>query len=286
MYRIPDRNLTNSKAFQGVTSFFISFLFRKSSSFSTFGVARSFIVIAALVLLCTSCVNTRSATYFNDMRDAVLPSDTPLPESIIQKNDILSISVSSLNPEATLVFNTPNNSSNSQAVGYLVAPDGFIQFPMLGNIKAEGLTKTQLKERITQSIIDKKLLLDPNVTIRFLNFRVTVLGEVGKPSVVTVPSEKISLLEALGMAGDMTLFAKRDNVLIIREESNQRKIKRINLNSQELFTSPYYYLQSNDIVYVEANKTKIASNSNSRQLLPIVLSGISLATIVLDRILR
>jgi polysaccharide export outer membrane protein len=113
-----------------------------------------------------------------------------------------------------------------------------------------------------------------------------VLGEVSKPTVVTVPSEKISLLEALGMAGDMTLFAKRDNVLIIREESNQKKIKRINLNSQELFSSPYYYLQSNDIVYVEANKSKIASQSNSRQLLPIVLSGISLATIVLDRVLR
>jgi len=287
MYSTPRKNLSepNSKAF-----FTENLSFRNPtravSSLFWFNFLQNIALSLSLLLTLSSCVNTRSATYFNDLRDATLPSNTPLPESIIQKNDILSISVSSLNPEATLVFNTPNNSANGQTFGYLVAADGFIQFPILGNIKAEGLTKAQLKDRITQSITDKKLLLDPNITIRFLNFRVTVLGEVNNPTVVPVPGEKISLLEALGLAGDMTLFAKRDNVLIIREESNQKIIKRIDLNSKELFTSPYYYLQSNDIVYVEPSKSKVASISNSRQLLPIVLSGISLATIVLDRVLR
>jgi polysaccharide export outer membrane protein len=243
-------------------------------------------IISFFVFGFTSCVSTRSATYFNDLGDSVIPSDLSVPESLIQKNDILSISVSSLNPEATLLFNTPNNSVNAQSSGYLVAADGTIQFPILGNIKAEGLNKTQLKDRLTQSILEKKLLLDPNVTIRFLNFRVTILGEVSKPTVVTVPSEKISLLEALGLAGDMTVFAKRHNVMVIRENNNQKIIKRINLNSTELFRSPYYYLQSNDIVYVEPNKSKVASASDTRQLLPIVLSGLSLAAIVMDRIVR
>jgi polysaccharide export outer membrane protein len=222
-----------------------------------------------------------------------------IPESIIQKNDILSIVVSDINPKAAEIFNpiSPNNNDPSATankdvpVGYLVDTDGDIQFPVLGNIKAQGLTKTQLKEKLIKTILDKKLLLDPIVSIRFLNFRVTVLGEVGRPTVIPIPNEKISLLEALGLAGDLTIYGNRNNVMVIREEitperKELRSITRINLNSSELFTSPYYYLQSNDIVYVEPNKAKVASTSRASQWLPVIFSGLSLAAIVADRLIN
>lgn len=239
----------------------------------------------------SSCGSTKKVIYFPDVKDGIIPANNPFPESIIQKNDILSINVSSLNPEASAIFNSPNSSGGTGAtggagapVGYLVNSEGNIQFPVIGSIKAEGLTKNQLKENLAKSLIDKKLLLDPIVTIRFVNFRVTVLGEVNNPTVVTVPNEKLSLLEALGLAGDLTIFAKRQNVMIIREEKDQKIIKRVNLNSDEIFSSPYYYLQSNDIVYVEPNKAKIASVSRGNQLVPIILSGLSLAIIAYQQL--
>lgn len=244
------------------------------------------------LLMCISCTNTKKATYFNGIKDGTISSNTPVPESLIQKNDILSITVSSLNPEASGVFNNTSggagdlNANGASASGYLVSADGSIQFPLLGNIKAEGLTKNQLKEKISSTILEKQLLVDPIVTIRFVNFRITVLGEVKYPSVLTIPSEKVSLLEAIGLAGDLTLYAKRENVLVIREEKEQKVIKRLNLNSTELLTSPYYYLKSNDIVYVEPNKARVATTNRSNQWLPIFFSGLSLAALLADRIIK
>lgn len=255
---------------------------------------RILVSLLLLVFLCTTaCVNTRTATYFNNVNDATLTSNTPIPESIIQKNDLLSISVSSLNLEATALFNTPNTSgvmtagaNPTMASGYLVSSDGNIQFPLLGNIKAAGLTKEQFKESLVKKLTEKQLLKDPIVSIRFLNFRVTVLGEVKNPAVVSVPNEKISLLEAIGLAGDLTIYAKRDNILVIREEDGNKIIKRLNLNSNELLSSPYYYLKSNDIVYIEPNKTRIATSGRGQTWIPIVVSALTLAIIVIDRASR
>lgn len=229
-----------------------------------------------------SCAGGKKAIYFNNIQDSVVQTSSVNLEAVIQKNDLLSVSVSSLNPEASKIFNTPNNIGN-QEFGYLVNSDGFIQFPVLGNIKAAGLTKKDLKETITQKLINQKLLLDPIVSVRYLNYRITVIGEVAKPTVINVPSEKISLLEALGFAGDLTLFAKRDNVMIIREEEDKKVIKRINLNSEELLNSPYYYLKSNDVVYVEPNKARVSSANEVRQWLPLGLSILSFATVILYR---
>ena len=243
----------------------------------------------------TSCINTRKAVYFNNIADSNIPATTKDMEPVIQHNDIIAIHVSSLNPEASLIFNTPKSTNNvsgrgatsvsGEANGYLVNPDGTIQFPVLGNLKAVGLTKSQLRTQIIQSLLDKKLLVDPIVDIRFVNFRVTVLGEVGRPAVVNVPNEKISILEAIGMAGDLTIYANRENVLLIREVDGNKEIKRLNLNSNEIFTSPYYYLRSNDIVYAEPNKTKVRGTSQSWQILPIVLASLSFLVIVADRLL-
>lgn len=247
---------------------------------------------AFIVLLFSafSCTNTKSATYFYGANDAKIRSASSIPESLIRKNDILSITITSLNPEAypiTTQEGVANPNVNGQPINtHLIDSDGSITLPLLGSIKAEGLTKTQLKEKIVNAFVEKELLKDPVVTIRYVNFRVTVLGEVNNPTVVPVPNEKISLLEAIGLAGDLTIFARRDNIMILREENDQKIIKRINLNSSELLTSPYYYLKSNDIVYVEPNKAKVATASRSVQWLPIILSGLTLIAIITDRVVN
>jgi len=242
--------------------------------------------VAVILFMMTSCVNTRNSRYFVDQNDAVLEATTTNPETVIVPSHLLGITVTSLNPTATAIFNTTPENSFQQGPGYLVNKEGNIQFPVLGNIKAQGLTGNQLREEIVKMLVDKKLLIDPIVNVRFLNFKVTVLGEVGRPTVIDVPNERISLLEALGLAGDITIYGKRDNVMVIREENSKKIIKRINLNTSELFKSPYYYLKANDIVYVEANQAKIASSTRTATLLPIILTALSFTAIVVDRLVR
>ncbi|HEY8959952.1 polysaccharide biosynthesis/export family protein [Chitinophaga sp.] len=240
-------------------------------------------------------MSTKNAVYFNDVRDTVLlPSDSSL-DPRIQKNDILQINVSSLNPEDVIIYNVSNMTSASGAGGanagagamlggFLVDEQGYIQYPILGSIKVTGLTKKALTVYLHDQLVERKLLVDPVVSIRFLNYRVTILGEVNKPTVVNVTNEKISVLEALGMAGDITVFGKRNNILLIREIDGQRIIRRIDLNDKRVLNSPYYFLQPNDILYVEPNKSKVATADRSRQVLPIILSSLSLLVIILDRL--
>lgn len=129
-------------------------------------------------------------------------------------------------------------------------------------------------------------MVNPIVDIRLLNFEVTVLGEVANPAVITVPSEKISLVKALGMAGDITIYGKKDNVLLIREENGVRKTRHINLNSSDFLNSEYYYLHPNDVVYVEPNKAKVAVSGRSQQVLPLVLTSVSILVFVLDKVIK
>ena len=253
-----------------------------------------YLFLLLLINVLSSCSSTKQATYFSNASDTTILTRLDEAETLIQKNDMLSVYISSLNPEASAVFNAPNSQAtttstttgSASAGGYLVNTDGNIQIPILGNIKAAGLTKKQLKADITNSIIDKKLLIDPIVTIRHLNYEVTVIGEVSRPTVINVPNEKISLLKALGIAGDITVFGKKDNVMLIREIEGKRKVKRIDLNSNNFLTSPYYYLQPNDIIYVEANKFKVINANRNQQLLPTILSGLSIIAIVITTLFR
>ena len=252
-------------------------------------------LLSIFLVMLSSCINTRKAKYFPDALDGTIATNTPIPEAVIQQNDILSITISSPNEEASAILNTEpargtegiaTSATLGGGAGYLVGVDGSVQLPLLGAIKAAGLTKEELQKNIINIILEKKLLLEPLVSIRFMNFRVTVLGEVNRPSVVSVPNEKISLLEAIGLAGDITIYGKKENVMVIREDGGRKTITRLNLNSNEIFTSPYYYLRSNDIVYVEPNKAKVASAGRSNQWLPILFSGLSLAAIVADRVIQ
>lgn len=251
--------------------------------------------ILIVAFLFTSCANTKKVTYFNNVKDGTFSATTLEKANTIEPNDILSITISSLNAEASVPFNLQNNNisrsstvtgGNTESGGYLVNADGTVDMPILGAIQAAGLTKEQLKDKIINLILSKKLLVDPIVDIRYLNYEVTVLGEVARPTVITVPSEKISLLKALGLAGDLTIYGKRDNVLLIREENGKKITRHIDLNSSDFFNSPYYYLQPNDVIYVQPNATKAATATRSTQFLPIIFSALSVVAIVLDRILR
>lgn len=235
-----------------------------------------------------SCGSAKNATYFNQNTNIAYSNRVENLEPVIQLNDLLSITVSSINPEAAEMFNMANdaaaqsstNSGNTTRVsGYLVDQDGFIRLPILGKIEAAGKTKKVVREEITALLVNRKLLLEPIVDIRYLNYKVSILGEVKNPSVLTIPSEKISLLEALGLAGDITIYGRRDNITLIREENGVKRMRKIDLTTNEIFTSPYYYLQSNDIIYVEPNTAKIASSSGTRDWIPVILSAISLTII-------
>jgi len=269
--------MNNTKSNRRGTYFLTSSVFKFSS-----------IAITASFLL-ASCGSTKNAVYFNDSSNQAYGNELANLEPIIQSNDLLSIIVSSVNSEAADLFNaskdnadlSSTNSGNTTRVsGYLVDQDGFINFPILGKIKASGNTKKALRDEITSLLVNKKLLLEPIVDIRYLNYKVSILGEVKNPSVLNVPSEKISLLEALGMAGDITIFGRRDNVTLIREESGVKRIRKIDLTTNEIFSSPYYYLQSNDIIYVQPNGAKVASSTGTKEWIPVILSAISLGIII------
>lgn len=213
-----------------------------------------------------TCVNPKEAADFNNLKHTSLLTSTIIPEQAIQITNISNISVFSMNPkatsnpEATSIYSTVKSDA-SQLSDYLFDRDGNIQFPVLKNIKAAGITKEHLRTVITTNVLDNKLLVAPIVSMHFQNCRVTMLGEVARPTVVSALSEKISFLGALGFADYFTIYAKRGNLLVIGEKNGKKVIKRINLKTSELFGSSYYYPKSNDIVYVERNKAKIASVS-------------------------
>ncbi|MGB5941999.1 MAG: polysaccharide biosynthesis/export family protein [Leeuwenhoekiella sp.] len=271
-------------------------LWKLMQNISSFGITklliRSVILFGVFPFL-LSCGNTKDTIYFRSADESSYASFIEKYDDVIQPNDLLSITVTDLNEEATAIFNNPNVStgqiiSNSgfpmPLSGYLVNNKGYITFPVLGDLKAWGKTKRDLAEEIETALISQKLLIEPIVQIRYLNFRVSVLGEVGKPSVLVVQNEKISVLEALGMAGDITIFGKRDDVLLIRESAGVKKLIHLDLTSEEIFSSPYYYLKTNDVLYIRPIRARIASTSVATQWLPIIISVLSLAIIAVDRL--
>jgi len=248
------------------------------------------LICVSLLLILSSC-SKRNLVYFSDLPKST-ESNTPINNYLapkIQPDDILSVSVSSLNPESNVLFNNvllPSTSANTNVIaakideGYLVDKDGFINFPVIGKINLAGLTKEQATEKMTGLI--KEHVKNPIVNIRFLNFKVTVIGEVTKPSTFTVATEKINVLEALGMAGDMTAYGRRETVLIIREKGGIRTTARINLNNKDVLTSPYFYLQQNDIVYVEPdNRVKTADTAPGNRWVGIWAALITTAGFVI-----
>ena len=208
----------------------------------------------------------------------------------IKRGDVLSVQVSSLNTEASAYFNpasmadgNANNPSNSlgRMSGYLVGTDGTIKLPLVGQVAVESLTTAKAGELIGTKL--RAYLKEPTVNVRNLNFRISVLGEVARPSLFTIPNEQVTLPEALGLAGDLTIYGRRDNVLIIREENNRRVFARLDLTRRDAFRSSYYSLRPNDIVYVEPGKARATSVDRTYQLAPIAVGILSILAIIATR---
>jgi polysaccharide export outer membrane protein len=251
--------------------------------------------ISRLLLLLTlpvyiiSCGTQKKITpyYLQNATDTTIKGEVIVPELRIQKNDLLSIQVYSIStrPEQSdVLYNLPASGGASQSVnGFLVDGKGNIEFPRLGSIKAEGLTKEELANAIIKKLTEPvELLKNPNVIIRFLNYKITVLGLVGREGPVTLPSEKVTILEAIGMAGGITEFGQKDKVKIIRETDGKRNIGYIDLSSDSLFTSPYYNLVQNDVIIVEPTKQKqkMVDQAVTQQRISFALSLITTVTLL------
>ena len=176
-----------------------------------------------------------------------------------------------------------SQSGQHRVLGYLVDANGYIDFPLLGPIKAAGLTRLQLTDLIKDKLVKGDLLKDPIVTVQFLNFKISVIGEVTRPGSFSITGDRVTLLEALSMAGDLTIYGKRDRVAVIREKDGIRTIQYHDLRSSDIFESPYYYLQQNDIVYVEPNKAKSGqSGINQNNSVGVWLSAVSVLASVIS----
>ena len=245
----------------------------------------------ALALALCSCGSQKDLTYFQDAQSGILDS-TVGQLNTIQPGDVLTISVSSSTPELAVPYNlfsargqissvTAINSSsritsNVVAEGYTVNSEGCINFPVLGEIKVAGLTREQLAKQLQESL--KEVMPDPVVTVNFVNFYITVIGEVARPGTYNFPGDRLTLLEAIGFAGDLTVYGERTKVMVIREENGERHVEVLNLKSKDIFKSPYFYLKQNDVVYVEPVGAKAKSVSTFTTYFPIITSLASLGT--------
>lgn len=234
----------------------------------------SFIILLAGVALLASCTSQRRVAYFRGVdaasADSINAHFNNIHEARICVGDMLSIIVSGLDPTAVAPFNLPvvgyekpgsdQLYSSPTLQAYLVDVEGNIDFPVAGKIHLAGLTKSQAIERIHESL--SPYLKDIIVTIKFLNYKVSVIGEVQRPGQYSISNERVTVLDALAMAGDMSIYGKRNNVLVIRENDGKMEFARLDLNTDEVFTSPYYFLQQNDVLYVEPNNVKAISGLN------------------------
>ncbi|NEU10007.1 polysaccharide export protein [Flavihumibacter sp. R14] len=244
----------------------------------------SYSFVLTLFLLLTSCGSYRELLYFQN-----LDHSRPFKENIenftavtIQNDDILGINISSLSSEASALFNVnfaSNGNTQGQSLGYQVDTNGAIEIPLLGTFKVAGLSTTELRDQIKQKL--QKYLKEPIVNVRILNFKVSVMGDVGKPGVYNVENERITLPEAVTLAGDLNVTADRNNLWLIRERDSQREYIPIDLTSKDIFKSPYFYLKNNDLLYIQPGKAKYSSVSNTYQILGIFLSVLSIVAIVI-----
>ncbi|WP_224490202.1 polysaccharide biosynthesis/export family protein [Robertkochia flava] len=234
-----------------------------------------------LFLLCTSCATRKDVAYFQNAREFETLVETQSFEPRIKVDDLLSIHISTFDMEATTPFNlTKGEGLNYQEVDYVVDKSGDIDFPVLGRLTVKGLTTTEVKQLIKKKLIG--YLKDPVVNIRIKNFQVTVLGHVKNPGTFNIPTERITLLEALSLAGDLEIKARRDNVLVIRDFDGVKTFSRIDLTSKEFINSPVYFLTQNDVVYVEPNESAIKTSSlDNRATIVVSIFSVLLTSTVL-----
>lgn len=253
-----------------------------------------YLLIGSVLIM--SCRTQRAVyNYLEDVKDTSFRKSVYVAESVIQKNDLLYITVSSasLDPRIDELYNQQTvqrmgggGQNAAQLGGYLVDVNGDVELPRIGKIHAEGLKKGELEEVIKSKLEGQ--LTQPTVLVRFMNFRITVLGEVGTPGVLNIPTERLTILEAVGMAGGVTEFGQIKNVKVLRENNGVRELGVLDLTSQEIFQSPYYQLQQNDVVLVDQTRYKLRRTEQQRvrEQIGFVTGIVSAAAIIVTLITR
>lgn len=246
-------------------------------------------LLSLLIMLLGSCAAQKEVVYIQDTASQQQQNVGRPYQVKITKDDLLAIFVTSKDPELAAPFNMPVVSvqisgqtvGQQRSIGYLVNEQGEIDFPILGRIKVAGMTSLQLTEYIKNRLVQDDIIRDPVVTVQFLNYKVSVLGEVSRPGSFDMKSNRMTILEALSFAGDLTIYGRRDNVTVIREEDGVTTTYKVDLRSSDIFKSPVYYLQQNDVVYVEPNKVRSGqSKINQNNSASVWLSTLNiLATI-------
>ena len=251
-----------------------------------------FIPFVVMILALTGCATQKDVAYFNGLNsnsaDSINKKFNKIHEARICAGDMLSITVTGLDPLAVAPFNLPLVSyatpgtdqlySAPTLQSYLVDINGNINFPVIGTIQLVGLSKSQAIKLINDKLAP--YLKNAIVTLQFLNYKVTVLGEVLRPGQYSISNERVTVLDALGLAGDMTIYGKRNNVLITRENNGKLQFVRLNLNTDEVFRSPYYYLQQNDVIYVEPNSVKSVASQNTALYLSALSTFATLIAVI------
>jgi len=251
-----------------------------------------YLSLVVSILVMSGCATQKEVAYFygvnSNSADSINKKFNKIHEARIVSGDMLSITVTGLNPLAVAPFNLPLVSyatpgsdqlySAPTLQSYLVDINGNISFPVLGTMKLAGFTKSQAIKYINDKLTP--YLKDPIVTIQFMNYKVTVLGEVLRPGQYSISNERVTVLDALGLAGDMTIYGKRNNVLITRENNGKLEFVRLNLNTDEVFKSPYYYLQQNDVIYVEPNSVKSVASQNTSLYLSALSTFATLVAVI------
>ncbi len=249
--------------------------------FKYFKMSIAFIIMIAIF---SSCTSNKKIIYLQSNGEQLITGQSITYEPVLKSDDVLMIVVSAENSEVAAPYNmklvsvldnSDLASGRERIQTYLIDKDGAIEFPMFGKIKLAGLTRIEAIQKVKSLLTNH--IKDPLVNIRILNFKVSVLGEVNKPGVHTIQSERITLLEALSLSGDMTIYGKRNSILIIREIEGEKVIKKVDITKREFINSPYYYLSQNDVIYVEPNKTKV----NASVIGPNITVGISALSLII-----
>lgn len=248
------------------------------------------IVSLCVAAMAVSCTTTKQILYFQDIDTAEIDRIVTDYEPVIKRDDILKIVVSGPDKLVVQPYNLTlgevttysNSSPENSTLQYHVDKDGYIDFPVLGRIKVLGMTRQDLVKFLTKEL--RKEVKDPVVYVSFANFKITVLGEVKNPGTYNVTSERITILQALGMAGDLNLTARRDGIILIRDENGLNTHIKIDLKSSEILSSPYFYLQQNDVLYVPASPTRVAT-ATTTPLWSTILSSVTTLMSVISVIL-
>ena len=244
---------------------------------------KKFLYSLLVLMFIASCSTQKKVPYFQDLRNGGTV-EVALPQEItIKPADKLSIYVNSKDEELVAPFNLRRSQQSMASQGdlaYTVDKDGCIEFPYLGSIRVEGMTRDDVAKHIRQELLDRKMVQDPTVIVNLNNLQISVLGDVSKPGKYSIEKDKFTIIDAITEAGDLAITGKRDNVMVLREENGEQKTYFVNLNdASQLFASPVYYLQQDDIVYVEPNSMKSGQssiNSNTLRSTSFWFSAVSL----------